>query len=386
MNDIIMKLLDRYLLRELIGPFFIAVLGFIIFMVSHILFLLTDTIVNKNIPFGVVARMMLLRMPAIMVLTLPVAMLFGTVLCISTMAANNEITALRSIGISFPRIMVPFLITGLLLSGLTFITNERVVPWATHKSEEIIRNMIFQQQTTMIHSNIYQKDKKNRTFYIQVIDEKNKILQNLIIYDQSSKDHQKIITARKATWEEGKWHLRNGVIYKFDKNGIMISGGNFNNITLEIDVNPQDALRKQKTPAEMTIKELKEQIRIISERGQNTKEYEVDLQIKYSLPLASFITALIGGPLSVTGPRSGKMMGIAYGFGVILVYYNLMSIGRSFARNGILTPFIGAWCPVIIVGTIGLLLLFNVEYAFDRKDIFLLIKRKKKELFEKRRN
>lgn len=368
-----MKILDKYLLRELGGPFFLAVIGFIIFMVSHILFLLTDTIVNKNVPFGVVARMMLLRMPAIMVLTLPVAMLFGTVLGISGMVASNEITALRSIGVSFPRIMIPFLIAGLLLSGLTFFTNEKVVPWATHKSENIIRQMILKQQVPMIQSNVFQRGPNNQTFYVQIVDDNNKILQNIMIFDLNEINFPRVITAKKATWDDRYWYLSEGYIYKFDQYGSLVWGGNFAKFKILVDVDPQNFFQGQKTPQEMTADELGKQIEQIAKSGQDTKEFEVDFQIKYSLPLASLITALIGGPLSVKAPRSGKMMGIAYSFGVIFVYYNLMSIGRSFARNGIITPFFGAWCPVLIIGAIGIILLFNVEYSFDRQSISLLI-------------
>ncbi|MEQ8221158.1 MAG: LptF/LptG family permease [Candidatus Eremiobacterota bacterium] len=367
-----MKILDKYLLRELAGPFLIAILGFLIFMVSHILFLLTDVIVNKNIPFGVVARMMLLRMPAIMVLTLPVAILFGTVLSISGMVASNEITALRSIGISFPRIMLPFLVVGIALSGLTFLTNEKIVPWASHKSENIVRNMILKQQVPLIHSNVFQKGPNNQTFYVQVVDEQNKILQNIMIFDLNDGDFPKIITAKQATWDDKCWYLSNGSIHKFDRDGKLLWQANFNDFKLQVDIDVKDFFAMQKTPSEMTTDELKKQIDKMATSGQDTREFQVDYQIKYSLPLASLITALIGAPLSVKAPRSGKMMGIAYSFGVIFVYYNLMSIGRAFARNGIISPFLGAWCPVIIIGTLGVILLFNVEYSFDKKSLEIL--------------
>ena len=378
-----MKFLDRYLLKELSGPFFLAVIGFIVFMVSHILFLLTDTIVNKNVPFGVIARMMLLKMPSILVLTLPVAMLFGTILSISGMVASNEITALRSLGVSFPRIMVPFLVVGLFLSVFTFITNEKIVPWATHKSENIVREMLLKQQVPMVEPNIFQKGPNNKTFYVQVVDDKNKILENIMIFDQSEGNYPKMIVADNATWDNKYWYLNDGYIYKFDGEGVLVWGGNFENLRILVDVDPDNFFEGQKTPQEMTASELEGQIDRIAQNNQDTREYEVELHMKYSLPLASFITALIGGPLSVTAPRSGKMMGIAYSFGVIFVYYNLMSIGKSFAKNGILSPFIGAWCPVFVIGVIGLILLFNVEYAFDWKAVILLIKRKREELTKK---
>ncbi|HPZ09639.1 MAG TPA: LptF/LptG family permease [Candidatus Eremiobacteraeota bacterium] len=368
-----MKLLDKYLIKELAGPFFFAILGFLVFMISHILFLLTDVIVNKNIPFGVIARMMLLRMPAIMVLTFPVAILFGTVLSISGMVASNEITALRSIGISFPRIMVPFLVVGILLSVITFVTNEKVVPWASHRSENIIRSMILKQQVPLIQSNVFQKGPNNQTFYVQLVDEEHKRLQNIMIFDLNEGDFPKVITAKEATWDDKCWYLTNGTIHKFDKEGRLLWQANFNDFKLQVDIDVKEFFAGQKTPQEMTTEELKKQIDRMVASGQNTREFEVDYQIKFSLPLASLITALVGAPLSVKAPRSGKMMGIAYSFGVIFVYYNLMSIGRAFARNGIVPPEVGAWCPVIVVGTIGILLLFNVEYSFDKKSLLFLL-------------
>src|ERR1700731_4801216 len=105
-----MKLADRYILSELLGPMFLAAGGFVLFMVANMIFLLVDQIVNKQVPFLAVIEMLLLRIPAILVLTFPVAMLFATLLGLGRMAADHEIMAIRTSGVTFFRLVAPILV------------------------------------------------------------------------------------------------------------------------------------------------------------------------------------------------------------------------------------------------------------------------------------
>jgi len=357
-----MKILDRYLLKELIGPFFLGVGGFILFMVAHILFLLTDIIVNKRVPFGVVAQMMILRMPAILILTFPVGMLFGTVLAINRLVADNEITSLCTSGISFSRIVLPYAIVGLILSIVTFVSNEKIVPWTTHKSENIVRRMILKQQAPVIDANVFQRGPNNQMFYVGVVDHKAHILRNVIIFELGDGYFPKVTIAKEATWDSKYWYLRDGVVNQYDDNGMLSWEAKFQQLKVLVNVDVENFFAGQKTPQEMTTKELSEQIKRFSRSGQNVKDFVVDFHMKFSLPLANLIVVLIGAPLCLKGPKSGKMIGIAYGFGVIFLYYNLMSIGRAFAINGLIPPVLGAWLPDIVVGSAGLVLIYKVEH------------------------
>jgi lipopolysaccharide export system permease protein len=84
----------------------------------------------------------------------------------------------------------------------------------------------------------------------------------------------------------------------------------------------------------------------------------VELWSKISLPFACLIFVLIGAPLAVTPSRSGKSIGMGLSIVIIFVYYIIMAMGRALGEGGKLTPLLGAWLPNIVIGSIGLFLIW----------------------------
>lgn len=112
-----MKILDRYVLREMLGPFFIGIFGFILVLTVDLLFTMADLIINKGVPFWAVLKLMLYKLPSLLVLTFPVSTLFGTAMALGRFSKDNEMVALRTSGISVFRIARPILALGLIVSA-----------------------------------------------------------------------------------------------------------------------------------------------------------------------------------------------------------------------------------------------------------------------------
>lgn len=355
------QILDRYLLTELAGSFCLAVGGFIIFMFADILFILADQIINKKVPALVILQMLFLKIPAILVLTFPVATLFATLLGLGRLASQNELTALRTSGVSFFRIVKTILISAVIITVLTFITNEKIVPWANHKSENIVRKMILRQSIPFVTPNVFIRGPNSRVFYVGNADNRNAILYNVMIFELGEGKFPRIITADKATYDSAQWYLEKGLIHKFDADGLVEYEVAFDKMSILVNVDPETFFTAQKSPHEMSIKELTQQVAMFAKSGANVNESMVDLYFKYSLPFASIICCIIAAPLSVRFPRSGKMLGIAFSILIIFVYYALLSISRALGKNGVIDPFIAAWLPNLILGTIGAYLIWKED-------------------------
>jgi len=159
-----MRLLNKYVVKKFFLYFSITL---IYLMGSYILYFLIKTqeyLTFFKIPFfedsflifsvdnfRYFIKLVFLRIPSIFTLVLPAAVFLASLLSIRSMEVNNEITALRSAGISFFRIILPLLVCGIILALLCFITNEKIVPLATHTSECIIREMFFCGEVYIIH-------------------------------------------------------------------------------------------------------------------------------------------------------------------------------------------------------------------------------------------
>ena len=149
------SLLDRYIIRGFTYPFLFCVFGFTIILLSGILFELTDFIFVKNVAISLVGKMLLYKLPEMVVLTLPIAVLFATLLSLGKLQSQSELTVMRCSGVPFRRIIVPILIIAFVVSVVTYQANERVVPWANHQFENIVRKLIFEDGIPVVQENVF---------------------------------------------------------------------------------------------------------------------------------------------------------------------------------------------------------------------------------------
>ena len=134
-----MRCLERYTYKELLGPVLFSVIAFtLIFVAADLLFMLARLLVDGSVGLGTVVRLFILGLPRIVALALPMSTLLGILLCYSTLSASSEIVAMRAAGLSLVRIMPPALIVALAVSGVAFAFNEKVVPRANRRFEEIM--------------------------------------------------------------------------------------------------------------------------------------------------------------------------------------------------------------------------------------------------------
>src|SRR5882762_6915533 len=133
-----MRLLDRYLLRELLVPFGYCLVGFLIFWVSFDLFVQLSNFQKLKLTSGDVLAYYVVKTPEMLVTVLPIAFLLALLYTLTNHARHHELTAIRAAGISLARLALPYLATGLLLSASLFALNELWVPRSLEASGEIL--------------------------------------------------------------------------------------------------------------------------------------------------------------------------------------------------------------------------------------------------------
>ena len=122
----------------------------------------------------------------------------------------------------------------------------------------------------------------------------------------------------------------------------------FDQQILPVKDSPGAILRDQKKPEELTIKELREQIKILRDRFVNTKKIETELYQRFTIPFASFIFALVGLPLGLQPQRTGSSRGFAVSIIIIFIYYVFMTMGGAVAQSGVLPAALAVWLPNIV--------------------------------------
>src|ERR1700736_5284900 len=197
------RILDSYVLREVSGPFGFALAAFFLFWFANIFVLAADYLVNKHAPIFLVLRFLVFRIPQATPLAFPFACLFGTLLGFGRLAADNEINAMRTSGVSFLRIIRLPLLAGAGGAIASFLINENIAPVATDLSTRSFYQILYRSQTLPVEPNIFRSDPTTgNTFYIQSVAPDGKTMQNIMIYqpDRTS-PFQQILTAKAARIE-----------------------------------------------------------------------------------------------------------------------------------------------------------------------------------------
>jgi len=351
-------LLDRYILSEFVGPFLLAVGGFVIIGIVDILFTLVDLFINRGVPFLIAARLLIYRVPGIMVIFFPMAVIFAVMLLLVRMAKDNEITIMRASGLNAIRITYPLLAIVLLVCLGSYFTNEKVVPFATNLSENLLQKAVQKTIPPTIANNIFFKEEGNRFFFIRRIDTKASKMYDILIFEQTP-EFPRIITAKEAHWDKKTWTLLNGRINEFDSDGDLNFASGFTKTQIHVERDIRSFYARTKTAREMDSSELKEKIAILDKGGVNTISLRVEYHMKNSLPMACLIFGIIGAAFCLHFVRSGKdWWGVitAIIIAVLMVgfYFFTMALFRSLAKKGVISPMFGAWLPNLLYGIPGI--------------------------------
>lgn len=355
------KILDRYIVREVMSFMALAVAALTIMLIMQTLFELMDMLINKKVAWPYIAKLLAYRLPAFLVVTFPVSLLASSELAIGNLSTNGEITAMRAGGISLRRIMIPFIIAALAVSILAFVINDYIVPEANHISQNIIREIVLKKGPPEIKRNVFFRDAENRYFYINRLDEKSMIMQDIMVYEMTREKFPRTITAKTGKWVVDTWKLENGTIYNYDEDGKITYEMSFETLDIIVKEDLQKFFKDQRTPQEMSSKELRQQIDILQQAGADTKNFEVDLYMKYSIPLSGLIFVLLGVPLGLRVKRGSKATGVILSIVLVLLYYILLSATRSLGRGDMLNPNLAAWIPNMVFGILGGIIIFGAE-------------------------
>jgi len=358
---------DRYLLREMLGPFILALAGLVLFILLNIILSLSDLMVDRGIGMLTLLRLVVLKMPSLLVIAVPMSALFATFLGLGRLAHDREIVALESIGIPLRRILLPLIIAAAMIAGADFAIYNWGVPASEHAYQQALRGVIFRQGVPRITANAFFKGADNQFFYVRRYDEEARTLHDVLIYDTTGRlfphaeSRVTIITAETGHWTGAAWELESGRVYGFDLEGPLKYSGSYEHLAIPLEQSVEEVLSRSRTPAEMGIAELLRRIAAAGRTGQRADEYIVEAHLKGALPLATIVFVLLGGALSlVFNPRS-RAAGIVLGLLLVGLYQGALWWTQTLGRRGAMNPGLAAWVPDLVFGAFGLLLFLRVD-------------------------
>jgi lipopolysaccharide export system permease protein len=355
-----LKIVDRYILNELLKPFVAGVVAFLIIMISNTLYIFMELIVKNNIDGWTVTQMLLYSLPAIVVVTLPVAYMFATLLALGRLGRDSEIIALRACGVSLTRCIAPVIIVSLLISGLGYWLNESVVPWANRQTVEVIKVMLRKKPLQAVKPKQFLNSDK-RNFYVGEVDREQGILREMYVIDQSKGGFPQLIQAEQAVRKDTKWELRDGIVRKLDTQGYIDHEIRFKRMEIEMNINSDSVFPNQLDVRQLASGDARKLIEDKRAQGQNTNRDEVDYHNKFSLPLATFFTILLAAPIGIRFSKMGNYFGVAISIALVFIWYVTYSMFSNLGITGQVPPFLAAWVQNLAFGGVGLILLIQMQ-------------------------
>ncbi len=350
-----MRILDRYILRSIIGIFVGTVVTF------AFLFILIDTFGNledfieKKVPLEIIAQYYLSFLPMVIVNTSTMACLMAVLFTYGGLNSTNEVVAIRTAGMNFWQLTRPALVFALVVCGFVFLVNERFVPQSSLINQEIKESQI---KVTMdnkvkgrsIIKNLTFYGLRNRLVFVDTFDPNtNEIIGITIITHDKNQNLTEKIVALKGKWTGIAWKFLNCQITTYNTTLPNVPGEVkiYQEKLMDFKETPSDFMKQRMDITAMNIRQLYDYIHRFSGSGaiKTITNLQVDLYQKIAFPFRTIIIVLAGLPFALmTGRRKSQTLtSVAIALGIGFIYYVLDAVGLALGKGGGLPPIAAAW-------------------------------------------
>jgi lipopolysaccharide export system permease protein len=391
MAALTLKLVDRYILKQLVDYFLLGVVVFtLIAFFSDTLLNFIREIQKYGIPFSTLLTMVGLQLPKSVAFVLPASAFLAVLMVYNQLNNNFEVISFRMNGISLWRLTVPALILGLFTSVVAYGLNDYIVPWCNAKTEQmkqqVIRSGSLPPNGTSFMYRTYD-DKHNLVQLIYISQYHGQKLGDSTILDLSKPDVMQIVQARSGTWSPARgWALKNANIYLVSKDTEHSSAGHSDIFNVRgLMGNRQEAQEQQERlrrvqegidirTNEQNFAQVWQLIQKRTALGKRVaRSNYLDLWEKITWPLGALVLVLSAVPLALSPPRAGNSRGFIFAIAVLGLFYELYTVFQGIGRHqfwdlgGLLTlpTYLAmvSWAPFIIMTVIGVLLLRRKSYV-----------------------
>ncbi len=323
----------------------------------------TDNFIDHNAQVVTIVSYYLFKIPWIVVLVLPVSVLLATVFTLGKLARDNELTAFISSGTSFVRVSAPLITAAFIISLLSILFGEYIVPKTNRRSDDIMLVEIEKKKARASYrfkNNLHYRGEGNRIYYADRYDLQLNVLLGVVVQEYEDAKLKRRIDAQKAFWDGTQWVFMKGAVREFRETGEHIT--TFDREPMpELPERPEDLAKEEIEPEEMNYSELKDYIEKVRRGGGPVDKYLVDLYVKFSFPFTSLIFAVIGAALSSARRKPSMATGFGLTLFISFTYYGILRIGQALGHSGVIQPLLGAWMGNIIFFAVGGVLLYRAN-------------------------
>jgi LPS export ABC transporter permease LptF/LPS export ABC transporter permease LptG len=360
-----MRIIDRYIIREIIPPFLIALLVFTFVLIIPFILDLAEQMIAKGVPWVTLLQLMGTLLPGVVALTIPMALLIGILVAMGRLSADREVVVLMACGVSPYRLLSPILVLGVVCWGVTSWVMLEAMPNANQTFREISNKIVMDRAEGEVRPRVFFEDFPNLVLYVNEVPVGGTGWTDVLAADSRNPAEQVIYLAKRGRMvidreaktiqmvlEEGTRHRTNLT----DPNAY--EAAKFETTVLSLD---PESVFPRKGPArgdrELRIEELHAKAEEFKAQGLSPHNQVMEIHKKFSIPVACFVFGLLGLALGASSRKDGKLAAFVLGIGVIFSYYVVMYGGEALAKGHWLPAWLAMWLPNFVLGAAGLALL-----------------------------
>ena len=365
------RIIDRYVLRELLSPFAMGVGVFTFFLVIDRIYHLTELVITKGVPFTLVLTLLGFTLPAFLALTLPMALLVAVLIVGGRLAADMEVTALKAAGVSPIRLLRPFLVAGAIVTLISGVLTLWLAPISNSSFQQQLFKILQSRASTGIKERVFSASFGQFTIYVQEVSASQVALKGLVVSDERNPELSRIIVAREARLltdeEQGRVTLRflDGQVTETDvADGRRARFTDFSlydmNLPLESPLSGPG--QREKPERDLPLTALRGEARRLAAEGQINAPYYVEFHKRFALPVAALVFVMVGFPLGIRGTQRGggnRGIALAASLGIVVSYYIVFTTLEGMALRERVPAWLGIWLPDTLFLATGLALLWG---------------------------
>lgn len=351
-----LKTIDIYIIKKFLGTFFYAILLIIsiaiVFDISENL----DEFISKDVTVHqIIFDYYLNFIPYFANLFSALFTFIAVIYFTSKMAYNTEIIAILSSGVSYARLMRPYMISAFLIAAFSYTLGAYIIPPANKKRIDF-RSTYINSNRSYLERNIHRQVSPGEYIYMQSYNTSNDVGYKFTIEKFKNGELASKLTADYVKWdrENKKWVIHNYFIR--DINGYKEKITTGTSIDTTLNMKPEDYRVIKNVVETMTSPKLDKEIKDMKMRGVNSISYEIEKHKRISGPFSAFILTLIGASLASRKVKGG--IGLHLGLGILLAfsYIMFMQVSTVFAISGSIPAALSAWIPNFMFGALAVYL------------------------------
>jgi lipopolysaccharide export system permease protein len=357
------KTLARYLISEILAPFFFGLLAFTLVLLIARVVKLIELVITRGVPSLQIGKLLFLILPTFLELTVPMAFLLAILLGLGRLSQDHEVLAFKASGVSPLQILWPIAGVACVMAAITLLLTIFARPAANLALKRELYDIAKNRLGTALKEKVFNQEFPKILIYVEELVPPGNTAQGILIVDKRDRMKEEVILGKVAlistdeqTNELGL-KLIDGSIYHRDKNRSGFSKTRFNiyNFKLDLDELIGPVRSKSDGPKELPFNSLLDTIQDKRRRGDSAIAERIELQQRISFAFVPLVFCLLGVSLTLL-PRSARA-GRSWGFFLclfwLLAYYLLLSLGKALGEKGVLHPVLALWLPNLVVGGIA---------------------------------